>query len=137
MAATTVNVFFDPQCPHCGRLWEESKVLKGRMKFRWIPVGLLNRASVAQGIALLQAQDPSQAMQSHEDSLLARQGGITGGDVSVEAAAHIKTNSELLKSLGAQSVPYLMGRHAKTGEVVILDQGFAPREIAQRFGVDL
>ena len=53
MAANPVYVFFDPQCPHCGRMWEASLPLQKKAKFVWIPVSLLNASSGPQGAALL------------------------------------------------------------------------------------
>ncbi len=79
MSARTVYVFFDAQCAHCGALWNAAKPLKSQAKFVWIPVGLLNPSSTTQGAALLAAQDPAAAMDEHETSLLAKQGGISAG----------------------------------------------------------
>ena len=45
MSANTVYVFFDTQCPHCGHLWEASRGLQGKVKFVWIPVGMINAIS--------------------------------------------------------------------------------------------
>ena len=57
MAAKTVYVFFDPQCPHCGRLWEASKPIADKLRMVWIPVAILNQNSAPQGTALLAASD--------------------------------------------------------------------------------
>ena len=86
MSTQAVYVLFDTQCPHCARLWEASVPLQKKAKFIWIPVGLLNAASSAQGAALLAAADPAQAMAAHEKSMLAGQGGISG----VENAASLR-----------------------------------------------
>ena len=49
MSTRTVYVFFDPQCPHCAVLWQAAKPLKSQAKFVWIPVGIINKTSVAPG----------------------------------------------------------------------------------------
>ena len=51
MVAKTVYVFFDPQCPHCGRLWEASKPIADKLRMVWIPVAILNQNSAPQGTA--------------------------------------------------------------------------------------
>ncbi len=33
MSAQPVYVLFEPQCPHCGHLWEASLALHGKVKF--------------------------------------------------------------------------------------------------------
>jgi thiol:disulfide interchange protein DsbG len=77
MSKRTVYIFFDAQCPHCAMLWESAKPLKSQAKFVWIPVGLLNAASTAQGATLLAAGDPVAAMDEHETSMRAGRGGIS------------------------------------------------------------
>lgn len=119
MSAHTVYVLFDPQCPHCSHLWEASLPLHTRLKFVWVPVVLLGPKSLPQGAALLQAANPLEAMNAHEKSLLAGQGGTAASSsVPSELEAAIKTNTSLLNRLGADSVPYTVARHAGSGQVV-------------------
>src|SRR6185436_9373043 len=77
MSANTTYVFFDPQCPHCGHLWQASLPLQSKAKFVWIPVAFISQVSGPQGAALLSSSNPVQAMTDHEASLMARQGGIS------------------------------------------------------------
>ncbi|MFZ3127407.1 MAG: DsbC family protein, partial [Rhodoferax sp.] len=94
MAANTVYVFFDPQCPHCGRLWEAALPLQKKIKFVWIPVGIINPSSSAQGAALLSAANPVELMSEHEASLLAGKGGISASaSPAAEVVQAIKTNT--------------------------------------------
>ena len=74
MSAHTVYVLFDPQCPHCGRLWEASLPLQSKAKFVWMPINFGNPKSVPQGAALLAAANPAELMAAHEKSLLAGAG---------------------------------------------------------------
>ena len=119
MAANPVYVLFDPQCPHCGHLWESSLPLHGKVKFVWLPVSLLNAKSTPQGAAILSASNPVEAMTAHEKSLLTSQGGISASSsVAPEVEAAIKANTALLDRLGATSVPFVVARNQRTGAVV-------------------
>lgn len=119
MSANPVYVLFDPQCPHCGHLWNAARPLQNNMKFVWIPVAILGPKSLPQGAALMQAADPVQAMNDHEQSLLAGQGGTSASaSVPADISDAIKANTALLNSLGAESVPFIVARHARSGEVV-------------------
>ena len=119
MASNTVYVLFDPQCPHCGHLWETVQGMRQHVKFVWLPVAFIGPASAPQGAALLGAADPVAAMTAHEASLLAGQGG-TAASASIpdDLAAAIRKNTELFKRLGGESVPYIIAKNQRTGEVV-------------------
>lgn len=113
MSANTVYVLFDPQCPHCGHLWEAAKPLLGKVKFVWIPVSIINTKSGAQGAALLASSNPLEAMTAHEASILAGTGGMTAmGSVPVEVEAAVKGNTTLFNSLGLESVPFVVSKNA-------------------------
>jgi thiol:disulfide interchange protein DsbG len=119
MAANPVYVLFDPQCPHCGHLWEASAPLQSKVKFVWIPVSIVNAKSGPQGAALLTASNPVEAMTAHEKSILAGTGGMSASaSVPREIEQAIQKNTTLFNSLGADSVPYILAKNAKTGLVV-------------------
>ncbi len=119
MSANTVYVLFDPQCPHCGHLWEASQPLHSKAKFVWIPVALMNGQSAAQGAALLTAGNPAETMAAHEKSILAGSGGMAAtATIPADVAQTIKKNTELLNSLGADSVPYIVAKNMRTGQVI-------------------
>ncbi len=119
MAANTVYVLFDPQCPHCGHLWNASLPLHGKVKFVWVPVTLMNAKSGPQGAALLAAADPAALMTEHEKSLLAGTGGISASaSVASELEQALKNNTALFNSLKVESVPYILARNQQTGNVV-------------------
>lgn len=120
MAANTVYVLFDPQCPHCAALWEAAQPLQKQTRFVWLPVSLLNAKSLPQGAAIMTAANPAEAMTAHEKSLLAGQGGTAASaSIPADVEAAIKANTALLDRLGAESVPYIVGRHAGTGATVV------------------
>ncbi len=120
LSANAVYVLFDPQCPHCARLWEASMPLHGSVKFVWLPVAIMNAKSAPQGAAIMTSTNPVQAMAAHETSLLAGNGGTAASaDIAPDVLAAIKTNTDLLERLGATSVPYIVARHQRSNEVVM------------------
>lgn len=117
MAANTVYVFFDTTCPHCAELWGASKPLLGKLKMTWIPVGLLRPSSGPQGGTILAAADPSAAMAENEASVLARNGGITANPaLGADIVEKVKVNTDNFMRLGADSVPMIVFKNARTGE---------------------
>jgi len=134
MAQRVVYVFFDPQCPHCAALWENAKPLKSQARFVWIPVGLIGDKSIAQGAAILGAQDPATKMEENEASVRAQQGGI--GAMGVEDAQKdaIKANTALFTSFGFTGVPTVVAKHAQTGGVVTIDGAVPAVTLQQKLG---
>ncbi len=138
MSANTVYVFFDTQCPHCGHLWEASRGLQGKVKFVWIPVGMINAISSAQGAALLTALNPGALMSEHETSFLAGKGGISGSSsVPPDIEKAIKSNTQLLNSFGAEAVPFVVAKNLKTGQTVSRDGAMSTPVLAEFLGLDL
>lgn len=137
MSAHTVYVFFDPQCPHCGHLWQTSTPLHNKIKFVWIPVAWINASSLPQGAALLTASNPLELMAGHEASLLAGKGGISASaSVAPDTEQAIKANTKLLNSFGAESVPFIVTKDARTGQAVSRDGAMSTSELAALVGVD-
>ncbi len=137
MSARTVYVFFDSQCGHCGALWYAAKPLKSQAKFVWIPVGILNAASTAQGIALLAASDPAAAMDAHEASMMSKSGGMSGASGTDEEKATIKKNTQLLTSFGFASIPTIVGTHAETGVLVTREGAMPTAALAGLLGLQV
>ena len=137
MSARTVYVFFDAQCPHCGALWNAAKPLRSQAKFVWIPVGIINPSSSAQGATLLAATDPVAAMDEHEASLLAKQGGISAaGNLDLQKASVAK-NTELMTRFGFASVPVIIGTHAQTGALVTQEGAMPTAALANLLGLQV
>ena len=137
MSAQPVYVLFEPQCPHCGHLWEASLALHGKVKFVWLPVAFNQGKSLAQAATLLSATDPLATMTEHEKLLLSGKGGITAIDsVSPELAQAIKTNTNLMTTLGIDSVPFVLGKNRRTGEIVSNSGAMHTPALAQLLGVD-
>lgn len=138
MSATTIYVFFDPQCPHCGHLWNASMPLHQKVKFVWIPVAWIKPASLPQGAALLSSANPTQLMTEHENSILVGTGGISAASsVPPEMEKAIQANTQLLNSFGAASVPYVVFKDTATGKSVGREGAMSTEELAKTVGVNL
>ena len=118
MAANTVYVFFDSQCPHCAQLWQASSEVGSRFRMQWMPVAFMAKISQPQGAAIISAKDPSALMSQNEALVLARKGGldITTLTPPADALAKVMANTELLNKLGADSVPMIYFKNQRTGE---------------------
>ncbi len=137
MSAVVAYVFFDPQCPHCGHLWNASLPLQKKVRFVWIPVGLINPTSSAQGATLLSAADPARAMTEHETSLLAKQGGIgASASVTEEVKKAVAANTELFNNLGLEGVPFTIVKNVRTGQPVTRGGSMETAALAELIGVD-
>jgi thiol:disulfide interchange protein DsbG len=137
MSKRTVYIFFDAQCPHCAMLWESAKPLKSQARFVWIPVGLLNAASTAQGATLLAAGDPIAAMDEHETSMRAGRGGISAGGNTDSKKDAVAKNTALLTRLGFTAIPAIVGTHAQTGAVVSQEGALPTAALANLLGLQV
>lgn len=136
MSANPVYVLFDPQCPHCGHLWNSSLPLHNKVKFVWLPVAIINAKSLPQGAALMQAANPLETMTQHEQALLAGQGGMSAASsVPDDIAKAIVTNTALLNRLGADSVPFIVARHPQSGQVITRTGSMATQDLAGWLGL--
>jgi thiol:disulfide interchange protein DsbG len=135
MSARTVYVFFDAQCPHCSELWRNAKPLKSQAKFVWIPVGLLNAASTAQGATLLASKDAATLMDEHEASMMAKRGGISGGSDIDAQKEQVAKNTQLLNRFGFASIPTIVGTHAETGALVTNEGSLQTAALASLLGL--
>lgn len=136
MSKRVVYVFFDPQCPHCAALWDAARPLKPQARFVWIPVALINEKSAPQGAAIMNAGDPVAAMDEHEKSLLAKQGGIAAMGASDAQKDIVKRNTELMTRFGFTGVPTVVGKHAQTGQIVTVEGSLPTGALAQKLGLN-
>lgn len=137
MSVRRVYVFFDPQCPHCAALWKAAKPLKSQARFIWIPVGLLNANSSIQGAAILAAADPIAAMDQHEASMSAKQGGITASGPIDAQKAQVAANTALMNRYSFSSVPVVVAKHAVSGELVVREGSMPTAALATALGLQV
>lgn len=133
-SARQVFVFFDPQCPHCGMFWEETKQLAKDARFTWVPVAILNRSSLNQGAAILSSKSPVETMDAHEQKLRAGAGGMEAAAADAEYKALIERNTRLMESFGAVGVPFIIGTNAETGAVFAESRGMPAAKLASTLG---
>jgi thiol:disulfide interchange protein DsbG len=137
MSAQPVYVLFEPSCPHCGHLWEASKALQGKVKFIWIPVAFNQGKSLAQAATLLSSSTPLETMSEHEKSVLAGTGGIAASSsVPPELEQAIKANTQLLATLGQDSVPFVVAKNRHSGEVITHTGAMDTDALAKFLGVE-
>jgi thiol:disulfide interchange protein DsbG len=137
MSTNTVYVLFDPQCPHCGHLWQQAQPLMKKVKFVWVPVAFINAKSAPQGAALLGAANPAELMATHEASILAGTGGIgASSSVPSDTESAIQANTALLNSLGADSVPFIVAKSLRNGQTVTNTGAMETAALASFLGLD-
>lgn len=136
MAARSLLVFFDPQCPHCAALWTAARPLHDRVRMVWMPVAFIAPASAPQGALLLGAADPVATMDCHEASMAERRGGLpTDGPVAPDLLAKVEANTDLWKSVGSGSVPHLVWRAGADGPWGSHAGGLATPDLARALGL--
>jgi len=133
-SARQVYVFFDPQCPHCGAFWKETKALEKDVRLTWVPVSVLNRVSLKQGAAILSSANPVATMTEHEAKLMTGTGGLAAPDADPKFKALVETNTKLLESFGATGVPFVLGVNNQTGKVYSNSGGMPANKLAQVLG---
>ncbi|MGM0983702.1 MAG: thiol:disulfide interchange protein DsbG [Pseudomonadota bacterium] len=102
-AARVIYTFTDPNCPYCARFHEQSRpwVEAGEVQLRHIMVGILRNDSPAKAAALLGAEDPTAALQAHQES----DEGIEGSAQSREIEEQVYANNQLFEMLGLMATP--------------------------------
>ena len=125
MAANQAYVLFDPQCPHCAKLWAETKKING-LSVNWIPVGFLNQKSTQQGAVIISSPDAAKLMNVHEELLSNNLGGMVTENVPAEGIKKITQNTEFFKN-NFDSVPVMIYQNSKTKEYGIIG-GSVPKE---------
>jgi len=137
MSSNTVYVLFDPQCPHCGHLWEQAQPLMKKVKFVWMPVAFISAKSAPQGAALLTSANPVEAMATHEASILAGTGGTSASSsVPDDIAAAIQKNTDLFNAMGVESVPFIVAKNATSGQVVTNTGAMETAALVQFLGLN-
>jgi thiol:disulfide interchange protein DsbG len=137
MSANTVYVLFDPQCPHCGHLWQAAMPLQNKARFVWIPVSIMNGKSAPQGAALMSSANPAELMSAHEASLLAGTGGTPApSSMAPDVEAAIKVNTQLFTRLGLESIPFVVAKNARTGQAVSKSGAMSTAALSEFLGLE-
>lgn len=125
-------VFFDPQCPHCNKLWQNTQDnLVKDVSIVWIPVAFINDKSLPQGATILSSGDPKQTMSEHEKSMSDGGTGIAiSSIINPKSLDKIKQNNSIFESIGATGVP-LMFRASSHGELLKISGELTPEFIKE------
>lgn len=127
-----VYIFFDPNCPYCHKLYQDSRRWVGRdgLQLRWIPVGILMPSSAGKAAAILESKNPLAAFHENEDRFgsAPQFGGIAETIPSTLSAKRLQQNAFLLKQTGMPGVPAMLFREA-SGKVRIVDGVPSPRQL--------
>ena len=76
-------------------------------------------------------------MAEHEKSILAGGGGVSAiAAVPMEVNKAIKKNTQLFNSLGVESVPYIVAKNLRTGQVVTHTGAMSTAALAELLGVN-
>ena len=136
MATRVVYVMFDPQCPHCARLWQTSKPLLGQIRMVWSPVRFAGEISSRQGAVLIAAKDPVAEMDAHERSLEAKKGGLVPpAEIPAELIAKVKANTDLMTEIGADEVPFVVYKDPRTGQPAAFKGAMETEDLRKLLGL--
>ena len=104
-APRTLYVFTDPNCPYCNALWKNSRPLieQGVLQLRHVLVGVLSEDSLRKAAAILEADNPASALETHE--LEFRNGGIKPVEPSEESQALLRKHAQIMREAGATGTP--------------------------------
>ncbi|HKJ10323.1 MAG TPA: thioredoxin fold domain-containing protein [Gammaproteobacteria bacterium] len=107
-----VYVIFDPNCPYCHVVYQESQAHLNKYQFRWIPVDVLTRSSPGKAAALLAAHKPVAALRLNENRFVRKRGKLGGikplHSIPPSVATELKDNVAVLRASGTEVVPKLL-----------------------------
>lgn len=103
-AGHDIYVIFDPSCPYCHRLYQDTREHLGRIRLHWIPVANISPASMGLVQALYESSNKSRAMAD-----IATRSLKPSTNPPSEAAKRAHTEGNIaLASTGATGVPVLL-----------------------------
>lgn len=107
--------FIDPNCGYCHLLWQRVTPLiaAGRLRVRWLPVGIVRPSSAPRAAAILMADNPVAALAQNETTFntTAEMGGIDpAGRVSEVVHAMLEANLDAMAKLDGVGTPTLVYR---------------------------
>nr|WP_295774416.1 thioredoxin fold domain-containing protein [Rhodoferax sp.] len=107
-------VFFDPNCPHCAKLWARLYAEKSayvNVATRWVPVAYMNAQSLGMAANLLSAPSRQTLAKNFEGFDFARRkGGATEASVALDMRSQIQRSQSLWSQLGGATplIVYVM-----------------------------
>lgn len=104
-ASHIVYTITDPNCPYCNALWKSSRPLieQGELQLRHILVGVLSKDSIRKAAAILESDNPAQALEAHE--LNFRGGGIEPVEPSKASWELLAHHARIMREAGVTGTP--------------------------------
>ena len=116
--AHLIYVITDADCPYCHELWLSLQAFYASgLQVRYVMVGIISRDSPGKAAAILEAPNPSLALDQNEKNW-ARLPNDLGGGISAlrkpksTTLAALSSNEELMTDLGVEGTPALIYRSA-------------------------
>lgn len=126
------TVFFDPNCIYCHLFYKEAlpEIEAGRLRVRYVIVGVVKESSIPRAASILAAKDPARALMDDETGfdVKAEEGGYAP-DATLDPAmkALVEANNALFNRTGARGTPAMLVCSVKTGKVTFIPG--QPRDI--------
>lgn len=108
-AERIVYMFTDPNCSFCHKFWLQSRpwIEAGHVQLRHILVGLLTETSKGKAAAILAAENSSEALRMHEDTV--KEGGINVLEtIPDNIAEQLQHNENLMAELLIDGTPGIL-----------------------------
>lgn len=110
-----IYVMTDANCPYCHDLWLSLQPLYARgLQVRYVMVGIISNDSPGKAAAIIEARNPSLALDRNERQWARLPDDLGGGIPPVQpkpaTAAALRANEQLMQDLGIQGTPALIYR---------------------------
>ena len=111
-----IYVITDANCPYCHDLWLSLQPLYTRgLQVRYLMVGIISSDSPGKAAAIIEARNPSLALDRNERQWARLPDDLGGGIPPLQrlqpaTAAALRTNEQLMHDLGVQGTPALIYR---------------------------
>lgn len=124
----------DPNCPYCNALWKNTRPLveQGLLQLRHILVGVLSNDSIRKAAAILESDDPADALEAHELSF--QNGGIEPVNPSKKSRALLERHAQIMREAGATGTPTSFFRDEE-GNVQRVIGAMTTDQIRNRMGI--
>ena len=134
-ASHIVYTLTDPNCPYCNALWKNSRPLieQGVLQLRHVLVGVLSEDSLRKAAAILEADNPASALETHE--LEFRNGGIKPVEPSEESQALLRKHAQIMREAGATGTPTSYYRD-EAGKVQRINGAVSTDQLREILGVE-
>lgn len=120
-----LTAMIDANCIYCHLLYEKLKpsVKAGKLRVRYVMVGVVKKSSVARAAAILAAPSPADALAKDEDAFKRKveEGGYPAAKATPASTAIVQANNHLFDKAGAQGTPALLYCSKSSGKVERVD----------------